>query len=130
MFLRRSKVSVDRPGHSSRAFSPSPGGQDVVLESAECGLPGSAIKLFPQAQSERRVHPQMIGIITIFIACRYLIDLLAQELKQRMIRVARGPRVFDHGRDSLQKFESFVYLPHEEEAGVRSDFGTLEVDGN
>jgi hypothetical protein len=126
-----SKQSIGGPAESFfQSLQPLPGSEDVVLESAECGLPGSAIKLFPQGQSERRVHPQMIGVIAIFIACRYLIDPLAQELKQRMICVARRPRVFDPGRISLQKFASFIYLPHEEEAGVRSDFGTLEVDGN
>ena len=35
--------------------------EDLVLESAKCGLAGSVLMLFAQGQSERRVHPQVIG---------------------------------------------------------------------
>ena len=62
--------------------------EDVVLESAECELPGPAVLLFPQGQSECGGHPQMIGVITVLIARRHLIDSLAQQLEQGMIRIS------------------------------------------
>jgi|GEM_PF-2880538 hypothetical protein len=48
--------------------------KDVVLKAAEDGLAGSAVMLFTQGQSKCGVHPQMIGVIAVFIACCYLID--------------------------------------------------------
>jgi hypothetical protein len=63
--------------------------EDVVLKARQCRLAGSAFMLFPQGQPKRRVHPQVIGVIAILIACRNLIDPLAQQLEQRMIRMPR-----------------------------------------
>jgi hypothetical protein len=38
--------------------------------------------------------------------------------------------VLESGCGSLRKLEAFITLANEEESSVRSDFGTLEVDGN
>lgn len=62
----------------------------------------------------------MLGVIAIFIALRYLIDPLGQKLKQRMISAARGARVLGPGGSSLEKFESFICLPHEEVIDIDS----------
>jgi hypothetical protein len=75
-------------------------------------------------------HPLMIGAVAVFAARRGLIDPLAQQLEQGMISMSRGSRIFTPGCDSLQKLESFIYLPHEEEAGFRRNLGALGVDGN
>ena len=119
-----SKQSIGGPAESFfQSLQPLPDGEDIVLESAECGLPGPTwrgLEFVPAPWCwvgfKRKLHspPAREALVAIFIACRYLIDPLAQELKQQMIRAARRPRVFDTGRDSLQKFASFVYLTHEE----------------
>jgi hypothetical protein len=102
-FVSPSKQGI---GGSAEAFfedlQPLTGREDLILESAECGLPGSAIKLFRQSQSERRVYPQMIGVIAVLIACRYLIDPLTQELKQRMVRMSRRSRVVNLGGSTTE----------------------------
>jgi len=120
-----SKQSIGGPAESFfQSLQPLPDGEDIVLESAECGLPGPTwrgLEFVPapwcwvgSSENSTTRPPTREAVIAILIACRNLIDPLAQELKQQMIRAARRPRVFDTGRDSLQKFASFVYLTHEE----------------
>ena len=89
-FVSPSKQGVDGSAEAFFEGLQSPAGCEyLVLESAERGLPGAALMLFPQGQSERGVHPQMIGIIAILIYCRNLIDSLAQQLEQGMIRMPK-----------------------------------------
>ncbi len=61
--------------------------EGVVLKARQCRLAGSAFMLFPQGKPKRRGHFQVIGVIAILIARRNLIDPLAQQLKQGIIRM-------------------------------------------
>ncbi len=81
-FVPASKECVGRSAdHILQGFQPFTSCEDVVFEATKCGLAGTAFTLFSQSQPKRRVHPQVIGVIAISIACRNLIDSLAQQLK-------------------------------------------------
>jgi hypothetical protein len=72
----------------------------------------------------------MIGIITILIACRDLIDSLAQQLEQGMIRMAGRSWVIDLGRCHTEDVEALVNLSHEKKAGVTGDLPTLKINAD
>jgi hypothetical protein len=81
-FVSASKECVGRSAdHIFQGFQPLTSCEDVVFKATQCGLTGSTFMIFSQSQPKRRVNPQVIGVIAIFIACRNLIDSLAQQLE-------------------------------------------------
>ena len=87
-FVSAPKEGVSRSADQVfQGFQPLTSCEDIVLKARERGLAGAAFMFFSQGQPKRRVHSQVIGVIAILIARRHLIDSLAQQLEQRMIRM-------------------------------------------
>src|SRR5208337_1715167 len=86
--------------------------------------------LFAQGQPERRVYPQVIGVIAILIACCNLIDSLPQQFEQGMIRMSRRPRVIDLGCRATEDVEALVNLSHEKKAGITGDLRALKINAD
>ena len=84
--------------------------------------------LFAQGQSERRVHSQVIGVIAILIACGDLIDSLAQQLKQGMIRMSRRSRIVNHRLCTAEDVEALIHLSYQEKAGISGDLCSLKIN--
>jgi hypothetical protein len=77
--------------------------------------------LFAQGQPERRVPPQVIGVIAILIACRHLIDSLPQQFEQGMVHMSRRPQIINLGCRSTENVEPLIDLPHDKKARIGSD---------
>jgi hypothetical protein len=86
--------------------------------------------LFTQSQPERRVYPQVIGVIAILIACRNLIDSLPQQFEQGMIRMSRRPQVIDLGCRATENVEALIDLPQDKEAGIGGDLCALKINAD
>ena len=71
-----------------------------------------------------------VALIAILITCCNLIDPLAQQLEQGMIRMSRRSRIINLGRSTTEDVESLLNLPHEKKAGIGGDLCTLEVNAN
>ena len=82
-------VAVNQMRDKVQGFQPPTSCVDGVLKAREYGLAGPTFMLFTQGQSERLISTLREAVIAILIACRYLIDPLAQKLKQRKIRMSR-----------------------------------------
>jgi hypothetical protein len=104
--------------------------ENLVLEPAECGLAGTAFMFFPQGQSECRVHPQVIGVITVFIACRDLINSLAQQLEHGMIRMSGSSRIVNLGLCAAEDVEALIHLPHYKKACIGGDLCVLKINAD
>jgi hypothetical protein len=82
LFVPAPKEGVGRSAeHIFEGFQTLTGCEDVVLKARECGLADPAVVLFSQGQTQCRVYSQVIGLIAVLIACRYLVDSLAQQLE-------------------------------------------------
>jgi hypothetical protein len=86
--------------------------------------------VFAQGQPESRVHPQMIGVVAVLITCRHLIDSLAHQLEQKMIRMARRSRIITLGRRSTKDAEALIDLSHKKKPGIGSDLCALKINAN
>jgi hypothetical protein len=69
----------------------------------------------------------MIGIIAVLIACRNLIDSLAQQLDQGMISMARRSWIINLACSLTENVETLIYLSHEKKAGIAGDLCTLKI---
>jgi hypothetical protein len=112
-FISPSKQGV---GGSAEAFfeglQPLTCREDLVLESAECGLPGSTwrgLEFVPapwcwvgSSENSTTRPPTREAVIAILIACRNLIDSLPQQLEQGMIRMSRRSRVVNLRRSATE----------------------------
>jgi hypothetical protein len=130
-FVSPSKQGSSRTAEAFfKSFETSTRRQDLVLEPAECRLPGSPFMFFAKSLSECRVHLEMIGVIAIFIACCYLIDSLSQKLKRGMVRLSCRPRIFNLRCRSTENVESLIDLPHEKKAGIAGYLCTLKINAD
>ena len=119
---------ADRLSTSSRTFQPNACCENLVLEPAERGLPGAAFMFFSQGQPKCRVHSQVIGVIAILIACRNLIDPLAQQLEQRMIRMPARSWIINHRLHTGKDVEPLMDLSQEKKAGLAGDLCALKIN--
>jgi hypothetical protein len=95
------------------------GGEYLVLESAQRGLPCSVLMLFAQGQPERRVHPQVIGdLIAILIARRNLIDSLPQQFEQRVTRMTSRSWVINQRLYTAKDVEPLIHFFHQKKACI------------
>jgi hypothetical protein len=70
----------------------------------------------------------MIGVITILVSCRNLIDSLAQQLKQGMIRMSRRSWIINLRRSATEDVEPLIDLPHEKKSGIGGDLCALKIN--
>jgi hypothetical protein len=85
---------------------------------------------FAQSQSECRVHSQVFGVITVLISCHNLIDSLAQQLEQGVIRMAMRSWVINLRGCNIQDVEALIDLPHDKKTRIGGDLRTLKIDAD
>jgi hypothetical protein len=72
----------------------------------------------------------MIGVIAILIACRNLIDSLAQKLEQGVVSMSRRPWVINLGCRTIENVEPLIDLPHQKKTGVAGDLCALKTNAD
>ena len=69
-----------------------------------------------------------LGIVDILIARNAAVDGLAQQVRQRKLRVLPVPRVGQVLGDEITEAQTFVQLAHQNQAAVGGDPRSLEID--
>jgi len=72
----------------------------------------------------------VIGVITVLIACRDLIDSLAQQLEQGMIRMPGRSRIVNLGLRAAEDVEALIDLPHDKKACIGGDLCALKINAD
>ncbi len=130
-FVSAPKEGVGRSAdHIFQGFHPFTSCEDVVLKAREYGLAGPIFMLFTQGQPKCRVSPRVIGVIAILIACRNLIDPLAQKLKQRMIRMSRRSWIINQRLYTTKDIETLIHFSHQEKTCIGRDLCALKINAD
>jgi hypothetical protein len=78
-------------------------------------------------QPQRRVLREPLGIVDIFVAGDAATDGLAQQVRQRKLRVLPLPRVGQVLDDEIAESQTFVQLTNQNQAAVGGDPRSLEI---
>jgi hypothetical protein len=73
-----------------------------------------------------------VALVAVLITRRHLIDSLAQELEQRMIRMPMPVRswIINQRLYTAQEVEPLINLPQEKKAGVGGDLCAPEINAD
>src|SRR5450759_3077838 len=104
-------------------------GQQICLERLQSRSPRRTAlpDLLPTNKPQRGVLGEALRVVHVFISCQTAVHRLPQQVSQRQPGVL-PPRV---GQVLLGKFtesQTFVYLPHQNQAAIGSDSRSLEID--
>jgi len=62
-----------------------------------------------------------LGVVEVFISCQAAVDRLAQQIRQRQLRVLAATIIGQVIGDELVEPEPLVQLPNQQQAGVGGD---------
>jgi hypothetical protein len=79
-------------------------------------------------QPERRILREPPGVVEILIACDAAVDGLAQQVRQRELRVLPLARVNQVLGNEIPEVLMFVQFAHQKEAAIRGDARSSEID--
>ena len=120
--------------HIFQGFQPITSCEDVVLEARECGLAGSTwrgLEFVPAPSCLVGLNLNSTlreAVIAILVACRKLIDSLAQKLKQRMIRMSRRSWIINQRLYTANYVETLIHFSHQEKTCIGSDLCALKIN--
>src|SRR5208337_895145 len=130
-FASAPKEGVGRSAdHIFQGFQPVTSCEDVVLKAREYGLAGPTFMLFTQGQPQCRISTLREAVIAILIACRNLIDPLAEMLKQRMIRMSRRSWIINQRLYTAKDVEPLIHFSHQEKTCIGRDLCALKINAD
>ena len=68
-----------------------------------------------------------LGVVDIFIARNPAVDRLAQQVRQRKLRVLAVPRVGQVARDEITEAQTFLQLTNQNQATVGGNPRSVEI---
>ena len=78
-------------------------------------------------QAERRILGESLGVVDILIAGDATVDGLAQQVRQRKLRVLPVPRVGQMLGDEITEAQTLVQLTNQNQTAVGGDPRSLEI---
>jgi len=120
--------------HIFQGFQPLTSCEDVVLKARESGLAGSTwrgLEFVPAPSCLVGLNLNSTlreAVIAILVACRKLIDSLAQKLKQRMIRMSRRSWIINQRLYTANYVETLIHFSHQEKTCIGSDLCALKIN--
>src|SRR5262245_20627464 len=84
---------------------------------------------FPRGEHpKRRVLGQPLRVVRVLIPSQTAIDRLTKQVGQRELAVASSAGIAEMPFDPRAQAEAFVEFPRKQEARIRCDCGTTELD--
>jgi len=77
---------------------------------------------------KRWVFGQPLGVVGVLVAGQPAVDRLAEEVRQRKLPIVSGTGISEVLFDQGAQTKTFVHLTREQEAGIRGDRGSAELD--
>ncbi len=101
-------------------------GLEGLQPGGQCSTP--VPDLFRANQPEGRILAQPLGIIHILVPRQAAVHRLPQQIGEGKLRILATAPVRQMLLDQPSEPESLVEFAHQDQAAVRSDAGTLEID--
>ena len=120
------QLAVDRHQPKQVLFT----GQQLCLEALQTRRkrPAAFPVLFRAEQAKGRIGGDSHGIVEILVACEAAVDRLPHQIDERKLLVCALSRIRQMLVDQLAQSEPLVQFPKENQATIRGDARSFEID--